>query len=152
TDGRLSCAGSVSATVETCNGADDDCDGVIDNDPIDEGGACGSSIGACVPGSEACIDGGLVCIGGVGPMAEGCDNQDNNCDGSVDEGLSRACYTGTSSTRGVGACRDGTQVCAGGAYGVCAGQVLPSPETTCVGIDEDCDMAVDEDIVRSCYT
>jgi hypothetical protein len=151
TDGRLTCAGSVGATPERCNGIDDDCDGVPDDDPIDEGGSCGSSIGACVPGSEACVGGALVCMGGAGATTETCDSQDDDCDGSVDESLTQGCYTGALATRGVGACRDGTQACVGGTFGACAGQVLPSPET-CDGIDQDCDMAVDESVVRSCYT
>ncbi|HEY8432510.1 MAG TPA: sialidase family protein, partial [Sandaracinaceae bacterium] len=149
-DGRLTCAGSVGPALETCNGIDDDCDGLVDDDPIDVGGSCGSSVGACVPGSEVCMGGVLVCTGGVGPMPEVCDGRDDDCDGSVDEALAQACYTGPAGTRGVGVCADGMQVCVGGTFGACAGQVLPSAET-CDGRDEDCDGSVDEGVTRSCY-
>ena len=42
----------------------------------------------------------------------------------------RACYTGPTATRGIGACRDGTQTCAaagefGNAYTDCVGETLP---------------------------
>ncbi len=150
TAGSLTCAGSTGATIETCNGADDDCDGLIDDDPVDVGGSCGSAVGACVPGSEICMGGGLVCTGGAGPSPEVCDGQDDDCDGSVDEALARACYTGAAATRGVGVCRDGMQLCTGGSFGTCAGQILPGVES-CNGLDDDCDGGVDEGVTRSCY-
>ncbi len=148
--GSLTCAGSVGPTLELCNGVDDDCDGLTDDDPVDVGGSCGSSVGACVPGSEVCMTGALVCTGGAGPSPEVCDGQDDDCDGSVDEALSQVCYTGPLATRGVGVCRDGMQACTGGSFGACGGQVLPSPET-CNGLDDDCDGAADEGVTRSCY-
>jgi hypothetical protein len=56
-------------------------------------------------------------------------------------GTSRACYTGASGTRGVGACSDGTQVCIGqgeltGTYALCTGAVTnctqpPPPPSLC---------------------
>jgi hypothetical protein len=150
-DGALRCAGSVGPTPERCNGTDDDCDGLTDDDPIDQGGSCGSSIGACVPGTEVCTAGSLVCIGGVSASMELCNGVDDNCNGSTDEGLTRGCYTGASATRGVGVCRDGTQLCVGGTFGTCAGQVLPSTET-CNGLDDDCDTRIDEGVTSVCYT
>lgn len=69
------------------------------------------------------------------------------------EGTStRACYTGTPATRMVGLCFDGFQRCAGGRWaGACNGQILPAVEA-CNGIDDDCDMAVDNIPPASCYT
>lgn len=45
------------------------------------------------------------------------------------------CYTGPPGTRGIGSCKDGTQVCTSrgefNAFGPCTGQVLPSSPTAC---------------------
>ena len=39
---------------ETCNGCDDDCDGIVDNHLIDTGTTCGSNVGMCTPGTTFC--------------------------------------------------------------------------------------------------
>jgi len=59
----------TSCTEESCNYIDDDCDGLIDEEQLNQCGDCG-----IVP-------------------AEVCDNIDNNCDGTTDEDLIRACAT-----------------------------------------------------------
>lgn len=85
------------------------------------------------------------CLGGLG---------DEDCDGEINEsGPSclcvafawEPCYTGPASTRGVGACRDGQQVCSddGLSQGACSAQTLPRPENCLVPFDEDCDGQVD---------
>ena len=83
-DGMLVCEGAIDPTGETCNGLDDDCDGVID-ESLPLGEACGSAEGLCMEGATQCIDGREVCVGEVPPAREGCDCEDNDCDGSVDE-------------------------------------------------------------------
>ncbi|GMV42515.1 MAG: hypothetical protein AMXMBFR64_42310 [Myxococcales bacterium] len=77
------CSAPVAAE-ETCNGADDDCDGQVDEGV--GGGSCDLSNehGAC-PGAETCEGGALLCVG-VPPAAEKCDGADQNCDGVADEG------------------------------------------------------------------
>lgn len=99
--------------------------------------------------------------------AEVCDNKDNNCDGSIDEGLTRSCSTAcgsgieTCSTgswvgctapqppmnyskvcySGVGACRrNGTIKC----DGTCS--AIPGTPSTeiCDGLDNNCDGSIDE--------
>src|SRR5207245_8049759 len=42
---------------ETCNGKDDDCDNVIDNNLVDTGQPCGLNIGICKPGTTVCVNG-----------------------------------------------------------------------------------------------
>ena len=82
---KVRCGDRVEPEVETCNDIDDDCDGEVDNGLVRVG--CG--LGVCA---------GLghnVCRAGVWggcelfdyPVAESCDRLDNDCDGSVDEGL-----------------------------------------------------------------
>jgi hypothetical protein len=74
-------------------------------------------------------------------QAESCNGQDDNCDGSADEGLSGvgAC---TNKIAGIGEC-PGVQICVGAAGFKCDGP-LPLPET-CDGTDENCDGQADED-------
>ncbi len=84
---------------------------------------------------------------------ETCNGLDDDCDGSVDDGLicaceqeSTACYGGPALTRRVGACTDGLRACdATGEYLLeCEGWVGPVAEICGDGVDNDCDAQVDE--------
>ncbi|MDI7269348.1 MAG: MopE-related protein, partial [Myxococcota bacterium] len=83
-DGALECEGAVGPVPEICNGLDDDCDGVTDDD-LTVGAECGSDVGACRPGTLQCVDGTVQCVGGVGPAPEICDCEDNDCNTFVDD-------------------------------------------------------------------
>ena len=72
------------------------------------------------------------CNGGVQPSAEVCDGKDNNCNGQVDENLTRPCS---------GQCGPGTQTCENGVWGPCSARE-PSIEV-CDGVDNDCDGVID---------
>lgn len=121
-------------------------------------------LGICAAGTLQCATGGgLECVQTNQPLpAEICGNGlDDNCNGLVDEGCgpppvctdgaTRSCYDGATGCTGTpgstytctGACRAGTQTCAGGAWGPCVGEVLPSPEVCNLG-DDDCNGLVDD--------
>ena len=82
----LACEGDISYS-ELCNGKDDDCDGLIDEDFPNKGKPCGVSP-LCGIGHFVCSPQGLTTFcGGVKPAKEVCDGLDNDCDGKVDEGF-----------------------------------------------------------------
>ena len=147
------CTGGTLPTGEVCDGADNDCNGQSDDalgSPV--GDACGFDTGECQSGINACSAGSLVCNGSTGPVAETCDGKDNDCDGTIDNGipLGDACsatydtnlYPGN---RDQGECRPGVLACdsAGSGTLICNGGVGPQPEL-CDGKDNDCDGQIDE--------
>jgi hypothetical protein len=74
-----------SSTTETCDGKDNDCDGSVDENVVR---VCGNDTGECKKGSQTCSTGNWgTCVGEVNPATESCNNKDDDCDGSVDEGF-----------------------------------------------------------------
>ena len=138
TGGALVCVGEVGPATEVCNALDDDCDGVVD-DGLDVGAPCGSDVGECAPGIQVCRGGAVVCDGAIGPMSEGCNALDDDCDGRVDESIPLGGECGMTE----GACMPGMLQCVDGRE-VCVGEV-PSGREVCDCEDNDCDGAIDED-------
>jgi hypothetical protein len=132
--------------MEICDGKDNDCDGQTD-EGFNVGQSCSVGLGECArTGQYVCkADGfGTECNAVAGaPSLEICDGKDNDCNGQIDENLTRACYTGPSGTQGVGECRAGIQICTNGVWGTCQGEVLPQSEI-CDGKDNDCNGQIDE--------
>ena len=130
----------------TCDGKDDDCDGMVDDDyPVT---SVGCSTGACAAvGTVACASGVVVnsCMPSAVPSTTdtSCDNIDENCNGVVDEG-----FVSTSTSCGKGVCaRKGSLTCVrGSTVDSCkAGSPTMTRDTTCNNQDEDCDGLVDDD-------
>ena len=146
--------------VERCDGVDNNCNGTADELATGVGAACAATnpaIGACTAtGTTVCSGGTLVCSNAPQPVIEVCNNVDDDCNGVRDNGVTQVCYTGTAGTSGVGACRPGSQTCAAGTFGACAGEVTPGTEV-CNGLDDNCDGRVDNrdaagnPIVATCY-
>ncbi len=164
--------GTCVPSAEECDGIDNDCDGVIDNDLGVE--ARDAVTGAILAAAEACDtdpsneyhckDGKKVCQGGVvvcqpDPTTNGqggpevCNGLDDNCDGQIDEGLGVAVlnsFTGEVVTPAqacdgadLDLCEDGIFVCDYATGGVrCTDDDFTKAEV-CDGIDNDCDGEVD---------
>jgi hypothetical protein len=116
--------------------------------------SCGSSTGDCRPGLLECLNGALSCVGGTGPVTETCDGHDNNCNGIIDDVPPVSCYDGSSgctpnASGGFtcqGVCRAGTRTC-----GACVGEVTPTSEIACNGLDDNCNGQIDEPQGQPCY-
>ena len=132
------------AETESCDGQDNDCDNKIDEDLTAR--ACGSDIGECRAGTQVCSNGEWgTCTGEVTMTTEVCDDADNDCDSTVDEGC--PCMAGDSQVCGpsttVGECKQGTSSCTNGAWAACEGQIESTSEL-CNDLDDDCDGSTDE--------
>ena len=129
--GWSACSAPEPAT-ETCNGADDDCDGSTDED-VGAGVACliTNSEGAC-PGVLACDVGpGLHCAGPT-PAAETCNGSDDDCDGATDEGWWNPASLTYDQLTACGACGVVCPSSPIGASVACAGSPVPSCQATCL--------------------
>jgi Bacterial TSP3 repeat/Putative metal-binding motif len=147
TAGAIACNANIApgAQQETCDGKDNNCDGVVDNGNPGGGLACNSGLpGVCAAGTTACTAGAIACDANITPGAQSeiCDGKDNNCDGVVDNGNpggGLACNSGLP-----GECAAGTTACTAGAI-ACNANITPGSQSeTCDGKDNNCDGVVDD--------
>ncbi len=160
--------------VEVCNGIDDDCDGLVDEDVkevfyVDADGdgqgdedspevlACRQPLGHSTNNIDCDDANGEVYVG----QTEVCNGIDDNCDGQIDEGVLLTFY-GDQDGDDWTVASDTVQACMAPPGYVDAptsqddcndadAAVNPGAEEICNGIDDDCDGLIDEGVQDTFY-
>ena len=135
-DGKVAmCDQFAGAIPEVCDGKDNDCDSLVDEDL----GTLSCGKGQCLHVIAVCNDGQPAqCDPMAGAEDETCDGLDNDCDGQADEELG-------STTCGLGICEHTVGNCVAGVPTQCDPLAGKGPEA-CDDLDNDCDGEVDEEL------
>jgi subtilisin-like proprotein convertase family protein len=149
------CVAGTPQQSETCDGLDNDCDGLTDgSDPSLEIEQCEKQAGVCMGATKRpglCKNGlWLDCDNAAygansfdySPGPDGCDGRDNDCDGVSDEN-----YAPTTTHCGIGACSDhtGLLTCVtGDLVDTCNPAAAPGTVELCNDVDDNCNGVTDE--------
>jgi hypothetical protein len=136
----------------TCNGTPNEGCTCLDVDPA-RSCAAGGALGNCAAGTETCSGGKWGACSIQPAAADSCKikGDDANCNGTANDGC--PCVNGDTQACGpaaVGICKQGTQTCAGGAWGTCQGAVTPAARDCTSTADNDCDGRPDNTIDTIC--
>jgi hypothetical protein len=131
---------------EECNGEDDNCNGQIDEDFFALGQPCdGADEDSCEQGIYVCnsLGNGITCDEPTGIQTELCNQVDDDCDGTTDEGFEEV---GSPCVEQASGCTiEGLWECANTGLSVtCVGLPVSGGEL-CNHMDDDCDGSTDED-------
>ncbi|SEU37220.1 Alpha-tubulin suppressor [Myxococcus fulvus] len=172
THGALECVQRDAPSAEVCDNRDNDCNGQTDDgltfatwyldQDHDDYGIASQSLQACArPTNHAaqagdCDDTRATFNPGA---PESCDGLDNNCDGQVDEGLTRQTWYRDADGDGFGVASDTGNDCRQPAgYVAVAGDcndgsasIKPGAAEVCDGADNDCDALTDEGVLGTYY-
>jgi hypothetical protein len=148
---------------EVCDGRDNDCNGMVDDGLVPpsgicaDKGACAGTVAACGVGPQGCDQtvrwrcpygsgAELDPCGNLIVQETRCDDVDGDCDGVPDDAFpQKGQFCGGTQP---GVCPGEFECNTAGTGVVCTPARTPAPDdTTCDGVDDDCDGALDENAV-----
>ncbi len=135
--GAFSACDAPAPPEESCDGADNDCDSRTDEGVVR---ACANACGEA--GTEVCSGGSFLSCDAPAVPAELCDGVDNDCDPSTPDGSGEPTLAAACDGDDDDACEDGVFQCSGGSLG-CDDDPASAVEV-CDGVDNDCDLQIDE--------
>lgn len=167
------CGGCGLVPSEVCDGIDNDCDGDVDEGIIQE------CFTACGKGVEYCVKGNWISCNAPPVETEVCNQIDDDCDGAIDEELDCGCTQDMVGVlipcaeepllcgQGFTTCECSDPTCTAFTMSPCQAACAYYPaldpqcdplvgmeleQEACNKFDDDCDQAIDEELVGACYT